>query len=597
MNPIGLLIDSGDSNRLALYLEEIFLIEGYHAYDLIDLAESDEFTLRLSDRPLYVISDTAAAKIKKTNLEHYLNDGGCLIAIRAPAEWASLFGMEATQASVWLSYTQTNGGYLIANRLSPLTLSIQADSIQFLGEADLYKPQGAKVLNHISAAVDSPSIYPGIAVNEFGKGKAGLFVYDLSACVVRLHQGDPGRSSLGNDPDPNRDGKYTPDELFGGQLDYNLRGIPQADIHQDYLVAMIDWMRAPSSTQPRFWHFPKAARSVAVMTGDSDGMTTEEYEATLNAFRKHDAKFTCYIMDKDQPSVPAEQAGRLRDEGHDFGPHLFCELKPTVEQMRAEVHRAVESFRKTYGFQPLTHRGHSGIWVGWTEMAEILSREGIRMDTNFYAGVGIRNGFLNGSALPVKFMDLQGHVIDLYEQSTPIMDDYFSPKLLLEPASYESAVRASIQLLKTCCATHGVLMPDFHPVYSGARGRHHNHLPWIEQLMLACRDAGVRCIGAGEWALFNDAKRALKIENYRWDGEKHELAFEIRAERAIQDATLLLPLDSYDVIATKHPNKTIPVGYAQLENRTWNSLDITLQGGERLFVLLKFRKPPASSKA
>lgn len=585
MNPLGLIINSQSRNRLGMYMEEILLIEGFQAYDVIDLADEQGKRFNWTDRPLYIISSTVSSELGLDELEAYVSSGGCIIASKPPKEWAALFGLKTERRA---NYIKTIDGYLFTNRLSPLTASIYPEYMQFIGEADLYLLHAAKALSYISAAPELPSMYPGIAVNAFGKGKTAIFTYDLASCIVRLHQGNPANSSLLANPDANRDGKFSADELFKGQLDYHLRLIPQADAHQDMLSSVINWMSTPNGIQPRFWHFPDAARAVSMITGDSDRMSVDDFETTLQAVTKHGAKYTCYIMDADQSSLPKERMGQLLEQGHHFGTHLFCGYQPSPEEMQTEIRRAVLSFEQAYGFKPTTHRGHCVIWVGWTEMAEALSEAGIRLDTNFYTGVGLNGGFVNGSALPVKFIDLQGNMIDLYEQSTSIMDDHFSPKLVLEVASYEKALRMTKQLVETCCRMHGVIMADFHPYCNAGKPGTDNSIRWIEAMLQFCNEAEIPNIGAEDWLQFNDGKRGLKIDKYEWHDKEQTLEFQIVATLQVKNASLLLPLQRYTLTAELDDKRKVDAKVVTLEEKSWNCITVEMDAGEILHVKLKF---------
>ena len=63
----------------------------------------------------------------------------------------------------------------------------------------------------------------------------------------------------------------------------------------------------------------------------------------------------------------------MRARGHDFGQHAFAGHRPTLSEMRSRLREEMKAFRSRYGHEPVTYRGHSLIWVGWTDMAMYLN--------------------------------------------------------------------------------------------------------------------------------------------------------------------------------------------------------------------------------
>lgn len=589
MQPIGFITASETSNRLSLYMEEILLTEGYNGYDTIDLSKETLDPNLLSGRPLIIVDHSAAGQLDWSLVESYVLAGGALIAVRPPVECDFLFGLKRNTRR---HYIRTVDGYLVFNRGSRLTIGLAPDAIQFIGAADLYEANGAECLAMMTGAPqpESASVYPGVAVHRYGEGHAAIFTYDLSECIVKLHQGDPGFSSLGARPDPDGDGKYEASELFRKQFDFNLRFVPQADVHQDIFVRILRLLTQDRIPLPRLWHFPGGAASVAFINGDSDRMNPEEFERTVQTVARYGGKYTCYMMDGDQAVVPAKRAQLLRANGHDFGPHLYCGLTPTLEEMKDEIARAVESFKRHYGFQPLSHRGHCAIWVGWTEMAEALREAGIRLDTNFRAASGIGEGFINGSGLPVRFMNEAGKVIDLYEQSTQLTDDLpFSSKPVLKVKSREETIASSFAILNSCLRYHGVFHPYYHPIHTGPRGV--GTMPIIEQVLQGCEDLGIPFVNGAEWVAFNDARRGVRYSDCGWDAAKGVLTFEMLCDASVADLTVLLP-----PLCGKAGIRGVSVNQAdvpcevtrELEGFPWAKVTVHLEAGKPILVRAKY---------
>lgn len=586
MNPIGLVIDSGTNKHFSLYLEEIMLTEGYNSYDLLDVANTRLSFEIIKNYSLIIIGYSAAENIEWDLLERYVYVGGTLVAIKPPRELDYLFGLEKVSGISTSCYIKTNDGYLVMNKGHFLAPVFETNLIQFIGEADLYQIKSAECLTFISAAPDpnNASIYPGIALNTYGSGKAAIFTYDLSECIVRLHQGNPMWSSTGIYGDPYKDNKYTASDLFKDQICYDLRLIPQADVHQDLLVMVLRLLSKDSFPLPRIWYFPSGAPAVAFINGDSDGMTTDEYELVLNTTEEFKGKYTCYIMDKDQEAISPHRVTELRDRGHDFGPHLFCGTMPSLQEMGKEIKRAVESFKNKYGFQPLTHRGHSTIWVGWSEMAQALFESGIRLDTNFTCSIGLERGFINGSGLPVKFINENGKIIDLYEQSTQLTDDGpFSHKIILKIQSYEEVISNTLDMLKTCIKYHGVFHPYYHPTATSNR----KTLPIIRQTLKSCLELCIPFVNGSGWVSFNDARREIKYEKCNWNSTKGCLSMELISPMEIKNLTLLLPhkcKEYYLDNVTINRKRVCSTITTKLEKTPWSKVIFDLKQGDKIDI-------------
>ena len=237
---------------------------------------------------------------------------------------------------------------------------------------------------------------------------------------------------------------YKPTDMFVGFLDPQLTPLPQADLHQDALVRVLEWMAAIHAPLPRVWHFPDAALAVAFINGDGDGMHASDLASTIATCERFGAPYTAYLMMEDHPKVSPAWEAALRERGHDFSQHGWAGPLPTPEEMRTRLHLEFDAFRSRYGHEGLTYRGHSVIWSGWVDSARYLHENGVRMDTSFTPGRHHRRGYLTGSGLPVRFIDEDGTLLGIYEQATISMDDGWTTDKLMAPAmTTEECIAAS----------------------------------------------------------------------------------------------------------------------------------------------------------
>ena len=90
-----------------------------------------------------------------------------------------------------------------------------------------------------------------------------------------------------------------------------------------------------------------------------------------------------------------------------------------------------------------THRTHCIVWSDWASQPKVEGANGIRLDTNYYywppAWVANVPGFFTGSGIPMRFADLDGSMIDVYQATTQMTDESdqaypFTPNTLLDRA-------------------------------------------------------------------------------------------------------------------------------------------------------------------
>jgi hypothetical protein len=270
-------------------------------------------------------------------------------------------------------------------------------------------------------------------------------------------------------------------------------------------------------------------------------MTRADLENVVATAERYGAAYTAYLMMQDHDQVPPEWEVELRARGHDTGQHAFAGQMPILEEMRSRLREEMGAFRARYGHESLSYRGHCVIWVGWTEMAEYLSENGVRLDTNFAAGRYCHGGYLNGSGLPVKFMDEAGRVMDIYEQVTMSTDGGWTLDKMFVPAlSVDECIERSRQQIDASVdRCHTVYHPYFHPIRT--RPGPVSTQPWLEAVLGHCRDRGLPCVSGADWVRFNDGRRGLGLSEYAFDPEAGVLEISLEADAAVRGAAVCLP--------------------------------------------------------
>ena len=280
-------------------------------------------------------------------------------------------------------------------------------------------------------------------------GQAAAFTYDLARSVVYTRQGNPAWAGQ------ERDGVLgiRPDDMFYGAkvgdvrpdwVDTNKIAIPQADEQQRLLVNLITLMARDKKPLPRFWYLPRGEKAAVVMSGDdhspafSPGGTASHFDRfkTLSPTGCVVADWDCvrstsYLF-PESTLTNAQAAGYLAD-GFEVGLHPNISPCPSTSLSAAELGAIFDSqlsaFEAKYTSLPApsTNRTHCVYWPDWTTAAKVQLARGIRLDANYYhypgSWIGDKPGFMNGGGFPMRFADLDGTLIDVYQQNTNLTDE------------------------------------------------------------------------------------------------------------------------------------------------------------------------------
>ncbi len=536
--PILVVWDSRTPHRLSGYITEILDVEGYNWHTVHDLASGPLTPEVLSRHQIAILAHVEpSTEVQDVLLEH-VREGGNLVALRPPREMAAKLGLGSSFAERTMvdRYIELNGNCAVNVGVEPYVL-------QFHGRAEQYTwaDNPSAVMAHLAADRDYVTENPAIVIDSYGEGQWAVFTYDLAESTVLFHQGLREQASTGVRPDPGGEYQYKTNDLFVGYLDPELGHLPQADLHQDALGRILDWMASLSRPLPRLWHFPDGSPALAMFTGDSDGMSMDDFANTIATADRFGIPYTTYLKIEHHEDVTPELQTALEARGHDFGEHPYAGAQPSLEEMREGLREELGAFRKRYGRSPVTNRSHSVIWVGWTESAKYLRENGVRLDTNFTAGRFHRTAYLNGSGLPVKFMDENGELLDIYEQCTTLSDDgYVGVKILAQALTIDECIAFTRRRLDDAAERfHSVYNPCFHPLRT--RPGAESNQRWYEAAIQACIDRGFHFASARGWLAFNDGRRSLRITEYSFDQESLTLDLCLEAAMDVSGVALALP--------------------------------------------------------
>jgi uncharacterized protein DUF4082/Big-like domain-containing protein/molybdenum-dependent oxidoreductase-like protein len=442
-----ILVITTKENKFTQYYPEILQAEGITSFNVLDITQVtatvlDQYQLViLGEMPL--TSEQAqifSARVRIT--------GGRLIAMRPDKKLASLFGLTDTASILSDAYLQVD-----ASREPGAGIVNQ--TIQYHGPADLYTfnpdTQGMRTL--IATLYSSPAqttSNPAVThrriqeiTGESPIGQAVAFTFDLARSIVYSRQGNP--AWVGQD----RDGTLPirPNDLFfGGNSDPNFVNldkveIPQADELQRLLANIILYMGSDFFTAtplPRFWYLPGMKKAAILMAGDDHG-TPNSTQTTFDMLINESpqpcsvADWSCYRATGwlyTSSGLTNAQALDYQNQGFDLGAHVTTDCGNWTPQTLEDFFTLdLASFAAKYTSLPAqtTNRTHCTPWSDWATHPKVEFKHGVRLDMNYYyyPGSWIQNrpGFMTGSGFPMRYVDLDGSIIDVYQAATHLVNE------------------------------------------------------------------------------------------------------------------------------------------------------------------------------
>ena len=130
--------------------------------------------------------------------------------------------------------------------------------------------------------------------------------------------------------------------------------------------------------------------------------------------------------------TPAQAAAYVA-AGFEIGLHPVVASCPTAPISESQLSAIFDAQLSQWGAKytnlpaPATSRTHCVFWPDWSSNADVELAHGIRLDANYYhypgAWIGSKPGFMNGGGFPMRFADLNGTPIDVWQQNTNMNDE------------------------------------------------------------------------------------------------------------------------------------------------------------------------------
>jgi hypothetical protein len=432
--PVLVISSAGDP--FGRYYAEILRAEGLNEFTVTDI--SNVTATMLNAHAVVVLAQTALTAAQASMLESWVQGGGNLIAMRPDARLSSVLGLTAAGGTL-------GNAYLKVDNASAPGAGITSQTIQFHGTADRYTLSGASEVARLYSDASTASLNPAVTLRDVGGtgGQAAAFTYDLARSVVYTRQGNPAWAGQERD---GQDGPIRSDDLFFGAKSGDVQpdwvnldkvAIPQADEQQRLLANLITRMSADRQPLPRFWYLPRGEKAAVVMTGDDHGSggTDDQFEKF-----KEESPANCSVADWEcirstsyvytGTPLSDSQAAAYQSQGFEIAlhPNTGC-ANFTPSSLDSDFDLQLAAFASTWPSlsAPRTNRTHCIPWSDWSTHAKIELDHGIRFDANYYywpgAWIQDRPGMFTGSGMPMRFADLDGSLIDVYQAATQITDE------------------------------------------------------------------------------------------------------------------------------------------------------------------------------
>lgn len=574
--PILVITNQAAENRFGAYLGEILRAEGMNCFHTADLASLRQDLLEKYD--IVILAETSLNEAQAETIAAYVAGGGRLVGMKPDDRLETVFGLLRSEGNL-------SEGYIGSVSPNPARASYP-ETLQFHGSAQLYRYAGAETIAWLCPDRDSMSLNPAMAVNHFGEGLAVLYAFDLAKCIAYMRQGNPNR--INQDVD-GLNGVRTVD-MFMDWIDLERIQIPQADELQRMFINILNFLS--KRPLPRLWYFPEDKKSLLIATGDSHSNPAQFIEDVLTRAEKRGGHMSIYYSPQIVDDVGRAQRWArfwLTDHvplvssllGREFGsptPHMVqgwrkrgheITLHPYVETGLEEWQLYWKEFTGR-GYAPVsqTVRTHRILWTGWMETARVQAMHGMRMNFDYYhVGPSLQKkngewayGHLTGSGRPMKFIDEQGRLIDLYQQLTQIADEHLIPMDVpgwggwpqLTP---QEAVEISKNMLDLSvkhwdyCAIGGQFHVD--PFQLGGEPAEKAGI-FLEGTLDYAQQLGVPIWSAQEWLRFTDLRHDSNFTDMVWDLNASTLTFHLLSPNQPDSVlTVLIPVhDSEKQLST-----------------------------------------------
>ena len=425
-------------NEFGTYTGELLKAEGFNEF-IIDSLTSQKVTASyLKQFDLIILAESKVSFAAKEMLSEFVKKGGNLIAFRPDPSIAELFGITTAGGNV-------GERYIVIDTTGDMGMSLTNKPIQFHGTADIYSVNGGKSIATLFSDKLSKDLHPAVVSNNYGKGHTVAFSYNLPKSIVYTRQGNPMFAGIEKDGIPGLRGM---DLFTDGWMDTTNSTINQADEQMVLLSHCIEKMNTYTKPLPRLWYFPDTLKCLVTLTNDGEYKNETDFEPQFRDVDSMGAKMSIYIIGVDKVSrawVDKWTAKGFEISGHPDDTHEAA--NPDWNNMDSVLNSKKNEIAGKYGLPIRTNVNHWFVWCGKDEegkpdfaaQAKLEEINGIELDINyahydiksnqgdhFLGPNGTNQGNFTGSGLPMKFADVKGGIINVYQHLNAVYDQQYN---------------------------------------------------------------------------------------------------------------------------------------------------------------------------
>jgi len=435
LNPILILAPNVD---FGTYTAEILKAEGFNAFTL-ESPSSKKLTLYyLKKFDLIILAECKIELAITERLKKYVHEGGNLIAFRPDSSLSRLFGIEPTNGEI-------TEGYIRIDPACEAGKGLTSKTMQFHGPADICSIKTPTILAALFAEKTDDRVFPAVVRNDYGAGHAIAFLYNLPKSIVYTRQGNPLFAGIEKDGIPGLRGM---DLFTDGWVDTSANTINQADQQMSLLSHCIQELNKYTKPIPRFWYFPDTLKCLAVLDNDGEDNNESDFEPQFRDVDAMGAKMTLYIKDVEKVSkswvdkwiAKGFEISGHPDDTNEAGNPVWAHMDSAIMSKKNEI-------ASQFGLPMRTVVNHWFVWCGrgkngqqdFGAQARLEEKNGIEMDANYaiydinsnqpehYLGTpGTNQGNFIGSGLVMKYADVSGKTVQVYQRFNAVYDQQYN---------------------------------------------------------------------------------------------------------------------------------------------------------------------------
>lgn len=433
-HPILLL---ATSSEYGTYTGEILKTEGFNEFQLDSLSGPKISLPYLNRFDVVILAETSVTKRQKEMFASYVKAGGNFIAFKPDKELSEIFRIIDAKGTI-------EEGYIAIDITTEQGEGLITETMQFHGVADKYTLGGGKTIATLFTNSTSTTNLPAVVANNYGRGHAVAFMYNLPKSVVYTRQGNPAFAGIEKD---GINGLRGMDLFTDGWLNSSKSTLNQADEQMRLLSRCIEKMSSYTKPLPRFWYFPDTLKCLVTLTNDGEFKGEADFEPQFHDVDSMGAKMTIYILEVNK--VSKNWVDKWTAKGHEIAGHpddTHEAAKPTWNSMKNALNIKKNEIDDSYGLPVRTNVNHWFVWCGndangkqnFGAEAQMEANHGIEMDVNyahydmnsnrghFLGELGTNQGNFTGSGLVMKYADVNGSTINVYQHLNNVYDQQYN---------------------------------------------------------------------------------------------------------------------------------------------------------------------------